>query len=294
MPDTEKLPGQIPLNRELPPEQQIILEMPFTDLQGETLTLGMEKGVFSRFADYLSGKNLFPVSGRKAVIFAAVGAAAVAAGAYLAGMIEENQSAAVVVSEDKSKFGLPLSDKQKEEFTAVFELNNPLIAKYYRIRLLNKDQIEELTQEVFFRAHNRFAAFNPDSELDNPHLPWLYRIARNLLFNYRRDYFRNPEYSMEELPFNLYSAAKTIEGNEYLERRTIAEEERRRFGEIFSGLPVRFQTILFLEIVTRQVNEDKKNETIGKIMGIKEGAVKSLKARAFHRLGKEWEKRVEP
>lgn len=268
---------------------------PFKDQEGEPISLPMERGVFRRLSDFFKERDLYPVSGRNAVIFVAAGVAVAAAGVAIAKKMEENRSAAVVVHEDKKKRGLPLTDEQKEEFAGIYELNKSIVEKYFAFKLVNPDQIEELTARVFERAYNRFAAFIPNPELENPHLPWLYRIARNVLLNYLRDYYRHPEVSLdtEPSPFRMFPAA-TIEGKEYLERQMTYEEEHREFGKAYSKLPVRYQTVLFLEAVVGQEGKGSINKTIGKIMGLSEGGVKSLKVRAFKSLGKKLAKLEKP
>ncbi|MBK8574698.1 MAG: sigma-70 family RNA polymerase sigma factor [Elusimicrobia bacterium] len=69
-----------------------------------------------------------------------------------------------------------------ESFRALFEENSP---KVYRIvfRLVQRtDVAEDLTQQVFLRAHEKLGEFRGDSSI----FTWLYRMAMNMAVDHLR------------------------------------------------------------------------------------------------------------
>jgi RNA polymerase sigma-70 factor (ECF subfamily) len=70
----------------------------------------------------------------------------------------------------------------------LFERHHPAVFGYIRRRVRNPADAEELSQEVFLRAHKawpRYAATGRDAA-------WIFRIASNVLSNFKRDDRRAP------------------------------------------------------------------------------------------------------
>jgi len=112
----------------------------------------------------------------------------------------------------------PLVQRVRAGDNQAFEL---LVVKYqervFRLirRLLgNRDQVEDLAQEVFIRAYRSLGSFKGESSF----YTWLYKIALNTCRNYYRSKGRRPEGSMvdsENILDNMQSRGNTPEGEAF-------------------------------------------------------------------------------
>jgi RNA polymerase sigma-70 factor (ECF subfamily) len=102
-----------------------------------------------------------------------------------------------------------LIDRAKRGDRAAFETivraHQSAIFGYLRARLLQPNDAEDLTQEVFLRAYLGRARFDSESLLR----PWLIGIARNLLREHVRRVNRRKEVAWTELCLELEDLVQT-------------------------------------------------------------------------------------
>ncbi len=162
-----------------------------------------------------------------------------------------------------------------DAFAILYERYVDRIYAYIYYRTGDAREAEDLTARVFYRALAHIPDFN---QRGAPFVAWLYRIAHNLLANWRRDRGRHPELPLDDL-LGLHSHEATPHAQ--AER---AEDEQELL-EAIRRLPPERQNLLILKFV-----QDLSNIEIGRLLGRSEGAVKSLYHRTLLALRDELQK----
>ena len=127
---------------------------------------------------------------------------------------------------------------------------------------------QEVTQEVFLRAHQRLSSFRAEARFSS----WLYRLAYNYTLQHRRRArLRLPHVPVEEL-----EARASGDGP----HEAAAERERRAQVErLLEQLPELYRTVVYLHYWL-----DAGVEEIAELIGAPAGTVKSYLSRARVRL----------
>jgi RNA polymerase sigma-70 factor (ECF subfamily) len=134
----------------------------------------------------------------------------------------------------------------------------------------NKDDADDLTQEVFINAYQWLKDFKGSSAFST----WLYRIAINRSLNHARSNSRQSIFQRFE---KLFGAGKGAESNialpdgENPEQILIHEEHRQIIQRALDSLPENQRTALVLSKY-----EDLPQKEIAQIMNTTEGAVEAL------------------
>jgi RNA polymerase sigma-70 factor (ECF subfamily) len=151
---------------------------------------------------------------------------------------------------------------------------------YCRVLLKNPADAEEIAQEAFLRLLNARERIDPNG---NP-AALLFKTARNLCLNHRRNLTRKKATSIETPVRQTDPELKMHRG-----------ERDRRLRTAVMALPARQR-----EIVVLSCFADLKFKEIAKVTGVKVGTVASQKSKAFLSLRKvlerdfeEWMKHVE-
>ncbi len=160
-------------------------------------------------------------------------------------------------------------------FAELYERYVDRIYSYFYYRTGNHDDAEELTSRFFFRVIERVHLYE---DRGVPPSAWLYRIAHNMLANWKRDKARHPEVSLESVgrPLQAWSQPEDV---------VMEREEQERILEAIRRLPEDRQFLLYLKFV-----EELPNAEIGKRMGRTEGAIKSLYHRTLVALRRQLQK----
>ena len=154
--------------------------------------------------------------------------------------------------------------EDKEAFGEIYERYLTKIYNYIYYRTGNRQDAEDLTAKVFYRALSHI-----DGYVDKgvPFQAWLYRIAHNLVANFHRDKGRRKIIPLDDyVAFTLKSDAP--------DRQAESSEQQEMLMESIRRLPAERQQLIILKFI-----EQKSNAEIGDIMGRTEGAIKSL----YHR-----------
>ncbi len=162
-----------------------------------------------------------------------------------------------------------------DAFAVLYERYVDRIYNYIYYRTGNTREAEDLTARVFYRALAHMPEFN---QRGAPFVAWLYRIAHNLVANWRRDRGRHPELPLDDL---LRVQTHEVTPHAQAERA----EDNRALLEAMRRLPPERQHLLILKFV-----DDLSNEEIGQILGRSEGAIKSLYHRTLLALREELKK----
>ena len=155
----------------------------------------------------------------------------------------------------------------------VHRYRKPLINFIYRFTT-NPGESEDLAQEVFVRAYQSAAKYEPKAAFST----WLYRIATNVALNYLRDH-------KPQLSRSLDSGLESEEGAQWLElrdKRALADErlmERERELQIRRALASLPENQRLAVVLTKY--QELSLRDAGAILNCSETAVKSLIFRAY-------------
>jgi RNA polymerase sigma-70 factor (ECF subfamily) len=157
---------------------------------------------------------------------------------------------------------------------------SPLVNFLYRM-VRNREQAEDLAQEVFIRVYRARADYVPSAKFTT----WLFRIATNLALNSVRD----NRHQRMEISLDAPVIADAEEGDERpldvadkhpdIEQHLVEEVRRKMIRQAIEKLPEKQRAAVLLH----KYQELDYNE-IAKILECSESALKSLLFRAYETL----------
>jgi len=162
-----------------------------------------------------------------------------------------------------------------EAFAELYEIYYRRIFNYALKRTANVQLALDITSITFLKAFSQIKKYR---WRDIPFAAWLYRIASNEINNhYRREGGRRVS--------SIESIAELADTSDYADEVNQAEEELSRHEEFMllhrkiSELPFIYQEVIALKFF-----EKKKIREMVKILGKKEGTIKSLIHRGIEKL----------
>lgn len=167
-------------------------------------------------------------------------------------------------------------DREKEEndseikkrFEEIVRENTPRIFKMIHNMVDDYKLAEDLTQDVFLNAWKGFKNFRGDS---SPYT-WLYRIALNRVYQYRRkNKKRNEKISLEK--------ASSVEDPTNPEINLLKDVSAEMVRKSIEKIPDRYQSVVVLRYFG-----DLKYVTISEILDIPVGTVRSRLHRGLTKL----------
>ena len=127
---------------------------------------------------------------------------------------------------------------------------------------------QEVTQEVFLRAHQRLASFRGEARFSS----WLYRLA----YNYTLQHKRRARLRLPHLPIDALETLSSRDGP----HEAAAEREREQAVErLLEGLPEIYRSVVYLHYWL-----DATVEEMAELLAVPSGTVKSYLSRARARL----------
>ena len=156
-----------------------------------------------------------------------------------------------------------------EAFAEIYEENFDKVYRYVFLRVGNQLEAEDLTQQVFLKAHQSIASYKWQGA---PFSSWLFRIAHNLVIDHHR---RASKIQMTTLEMPMTAASP--------DPADIVEQEidiERVKGAIDS------LTQLQQEVISLRFAGEFSTVETAKVMGKSEGAVKALQHSALRALRK--------
>jgi RNA polymerase sigma-70 factor (ECF subfamily) len=160
-------------------------------------------------------------------------------------------------------------EQRKKIFEKVVKTNTPRIYKMIYNMTNNYEITKELTQEVFINAWRGFRSFRGDSAV----YTWLYRIALNTVFKYRREQSRQAKI----VPIDDITHPAT-ENNP--EKSLFKKSDQQLIKSMIYLLPRKYQEVLVLRYY-----ENCDYSTIAQVLGIPIGTVRSRLNRTLNKLG---------
>lgn len=164
---------------------------------------------------------------------------------------------------DESALQQGVCDGDRAAFEAMVERHKGAVYGYLRARVLQVDDAEDLTQEVFLRCYVNRQQYDPSCALR----PWLMGIARNLLREYSRKHRRRKEVNWIELCLEVDESTQPEEGP--------FDEAMKHLPGCIEGLGGSAREAISLRYAARM-----RLAEIGRRLRRSEGAVKLLMFRA--------------
>ena len=168
--------------------------------------------------------------------------------------------------------------KDTQAFGELYERYVDRIYSYVYSRVQNAEDAEDLTARIFYRSLDRLDSYE-DRGL--PFGAWLFRIAHNLVANWRRDQGRRTFVLIDGM---VFPAERRDEPEAAAERR---EGEEALWAAI-ERLPEERRRLLF-----HKFGDQLTNIEIGELMQKSEGAIKSLYFRTLAALRRDLSEQFE-
>ena len=156
----------------------------------------------------------------------------------------------------------------------------PLVNFLYRM-VRNREQAEDLAQEVFIRVYRARAEYVPSAKFTT----WLFRIATNLALNAIRDTRHQRMEVSLDAPVTVDSEQgderplDVAEKNPNIEEHLVQEAQREMIRHAIDKLPEKQRAAVLLHKY-----QDLDYGEISKILSCSESALKSLLFRAYEAL----------
>lgn len=169
------------------------------------------------------------------------------------------------------------------DFNDIYDEFHEKLHRYLE-RMIGKNDVEDITQEVFVKIGNGLKDFKGKSKLST----WVYRIATNAAL----DRMKCRSFREDNKTMMLDNISKESEaGNRCLEEKSLSAERQAIRNEMnecilefVDRLPTDYKTVIILSEI-----KDLKNRQIADILGISLDAVKIRLHRARIRLKAEFE-----
>jgi len=158
---------------------------------------------------------------------------------------------------------------ETEAFGQIYTLFAERIFRYIYLKVSNKEEAEDLTQQVFIRAWESIDSFKP---LQNPVGSWFYAIAHNLIIDFYRKQKKDFSLDNENVKIEVIDP---IDLNE----RLVIKEEAQKILKLINQLPEEHRDILFLRYI-----DDLSYQEIAKIIRKRPLTLRVLHHRALKRL----------
>ena len=168
----------------------------------------------------------------------------------------------------------------KEAFSIMYQKFFTPVYRYIYFRIGNKEDAEDLTQEVLVNVYQSLKSFKGQSTLST----WIYRIATNASLNFVRNKLKRNIFQRIESIFGFEKSKEIPQmtsQSDNPEQLLINKESKDRLFIILNSLPEK-QRIAF----TLSKYDDLSQHDIALVMDITEGAVESLLQRAKANLQK--------
>ncbi len=153
-------------------------------------------------------------------------------------------------------------------FGEVYEAHLGRIYRHVRYRIADADLAEDITSQVFLRAWQAIARYEPRE--GRPFLAWLFTIANNLIIDHHRRAKRE---------FTGIDADRHTSHTDDPEASAINTDLHDQIRAAISRLKPEYQLIVSLRLI-----EDMEYEDIARIIGKKPGALRVTLFRALNQL----------
>jgi RNA polymerase sigma-70 factor, ECF subfamily len=166
-----------------------------------------------------------------------------------------------------------------QTFNEIFDEYHPRVLRYLK-RIVNPDDAEDLSQEVFDKINKGLNKFQGRSSLST----WIYRITTNTAIDKSRSAaykYERERHSFEDEKSHESSGATTVKASPATDQLVIRKEMSDCINEFIDNLSPDYKTVIVLSDL-----EGFANKEIAEILGISLDNVKIRLHRARVRLKK--------
>lgn len=149
-------------------------------------------------------------------------------------------------------------EENKEFYTHLVHRYENKLSGYINRYIKNEDILEDVLQTTFIKAFENLNGFDIKKSFSS----WIYRIAHNEALNK----LKRENRSISGLDPEIFEIL--TEGNSNPEKEYAANELKKRVGECFLDLPIKYRDVLTLYYL-----EDKKYDEISDILRLPSGTV---------------------
>jgi len=179
--------------------------------------------------------------------------------------------------EDEIKWMEEIKKGNKKSFENIIKKWQKRILNYFYKNIFNRDDAEELTQELFIKLYNHICDYDKHWKFST----WIYRIAYNMIIDFKR---KNKNVS---LSFDGESKEEETIKQQLKDKNSQADIENLLET---TEIQEKVKKTLFLlsenqrNAIILRIYEEKSYEEIAEIMGTSKAAVESLLFRARENL----------
>ena len=152
----------------------------------------------------------------------------------------------------------------KEAFTELYETYFSKLYRYVVVRIGNRAEAEDMTQQVFVKAYKSISSYRWRGV---PFSAWLFRIAHNLVVDFFRKESKRPAVPLEE---SLVASDDNVQ--QVVERRLDVERVMAATRQL---------TAAQREVISLRFAGGLAIAEVARVMGKSEGAVKALQHSAI-------------
>ena len=152
----------------------------------------------------------------------------------------------------------------KEAFTELYETYFSKLYRYVVVRIGNRAEAEDMTQQVFVKAYKSISSYRWKGV---PFSAWLFRIAHNLVVDFFRKESKRPTVPLEE---SLMASNDNVQ--QIVERRLDVERVMAATQQL---------TAAQREVISLRFAGGLAIAEVARVMGKSEGAVKALQHSAI-------------
>lgn len=173
------------------------------------------------------------------------------------------------IPEDPLSLMMRAKEGDGEAFGRLYELYFVPVSRYISLRVKQKEDARDLTQEVFMRVYQAAHGFSNEQK---PPLAYFFTVARNAVI----DYWRKDRTVLFENPTVLEAVADEREGIQgAMEKKEIGDALRNAIGHLTEDQ----QEVIVLKFINEVPNRD-----IAALLGKSEEAIRQLQCRALKAL----------
>ncbi|USG66837.1 sigma-70 family RNA polymerase sigma factor [Brevibacillus ruminantium] len=161
----------------------------------------------------------------------------------------------------------PLAKKKEQIIREWVSLYHSLVFRtiYYYVK--NRATAEDLTQEVFVKAYQKFESFRAEARPET----WLYRIA----INTAKDYLKSWNHRKTILTSTFFEN----NASESIEHQIMQQFQNDELVRTVMALPTKYR-----EVIVLYYFEEVKSPEIAELLGVKESTIRVRISRGLEKL----------
>ncbi len=160
--------------------------------------------------------------------------------------------------EDERDLVQRAKQRDEEAFTRIYECYFDKVYRYLVLKIGDRTEAEDLTQQVFLKVVRSITSFNWKGP---PFSAWLFRIAHNQMVDYLRKEKKGRSVPLNENIVSRENPQQTVETSMDIEQLLKATKKLTEAQQ---------------EVISLRFSADLPTSEVARIMGKSEGAIKAL------------------